>query len=91
MAGTPTPEDNNNQPKLSEIDAENAAFKNRRRMAWVSLVVMIVWGSWLYFFVDPTNLDKYASINNFIFGAFALIVMGYMGSATVYYYNRRNN
>ena len=55
---------------------------NRRRMAWVSLVAMIVTAFALMFFVSDTRLEKIKDMLDFYWIALGSITGAYVGIST---------
>lgn len=57
-------------------------WKNRRRMAWTSLIYMIAKTLLLLFVVDPTRLSVLTEPLTWSYFCAAAIVGSYMGAAT---------
>jgi len=69
----------NEESKLKIILSK---WKHRRRMAWVSLLLMVVMTISLFFFIPEAKLDKLEDVISWAYMAFASIVGAYMGLAT---------
>ncbi len=55
-------------------------WKNRRRMAWVSMLMMVALSGALFFIQDPIKIQQIGVAYTIIFPSFASIVGFYMGS-----------
>jgi hypothetical protein len=70
------------EDKISDKDLSDR-WKNRRRMAWLSIVAMIVFTTLCLFFVSAERLDTVKDIVIWVNMSFTSIVGFYMG-ATAY-------
>lgn len=57
-------------------------WKHRRRMAYVSLLAMVVMTVSLFFFVDPERLAKIQDAIGWAYVMFGSIIMSYLGAST---------
>jgi glucose uptake protein GlcU len=65
-----------------EQDIYQRKAVNRRRMAWLSLVALIVSGVFIMFFVPEGRLDKLDGLLEIYFVALGSIVGAYVGIST---------
>lgn len=54
-------------------------FKNRRRMAWLSFLMMVIMIGLVFFKLDPQYVQNYDGVLAWGFGTFASVILGYMG------------
>jgi len=57
-------------------------WKHRRRMAYISLMAMLLMTASLFFFVDPDRLTKIQDAIGWGYVMFGSIVMSYLGAST---------
>lgn len=74
-----------NDPLLNK-----SRHKNRRSMAWVSLVALVAMPLTLIFFIDPETASPYIQLVQAVSYAFVAVIMTYMGSTTWDSVNFRN-
>tara|TARA_Y100000034_G_scaffold135973_1_gene210068 strand:+ start:5957 stop:6199 length:243 start_codon:yes stop_codon:yes gene_type:complete len=55
---------------------------NRRRMAWIALIAMLIVTGLMMFSVDETRLDKLSDMTTWFYMAMASIIGTYMGVTT---------
>lgn len=60
-------------------------FKNRRRMAWVSLLGMLIITFLIIATVAPENIGSYDGLIGWVFGALSAVIVAYMGSSSYSY------
>ena len=65
-----------------EMKLESSRWKNRRRMAWVSLMFLIFVGLWSMFYAEPEKLKAIEEILSSVIFTTASVVGVYMGLAT---------
>lgn len=73
----------------TQIDAEKLRWANRRRMAWMSLISMILFTAILIFY--PIPKDRLEIIKEFIIWYYftgATVIGAYMGATTWAYLKR---
>jgi uncharacterized membrane protein (DUF485 family) len=76
-------------------DAQKAdKFKNRRRLAWWSFVLLTVFGGGLILFgayssEGAENINAMSFLIGTVFGVWASIVLSYVGAATINQMNER--
>lgn len=73
------------ETSLSEDDKMeivNRRWKNRRRMAWVSIIMMVLMTFVLFFTIPEARLEKLQDVISWAYMAFASIVGAYMGLST---------
>jgi len=63
-------------------NSSSLRWKNRRRMAWISVITMVLMTGALFFFVPETKLDKLQDVISWAYMSFASVVGAYMGLAT---------
>lgn len=63
-------------------ELETKRWKNRRRMAWVSLAFLIFVGFWVLFSPDIDRIAKISDVLNAIIYSMTTVVGVYMGLAT---------
>jgi len=70
--------------KLSDIEAERARWKNRRRMAWISLISMILVTCLILFtdLVEESRLQILTEVITWFYFSCASIIGMYMGATT---------
>lgn len=64
------------------VEMGNYTWRNRRRMAWLAFLAMIVATGLCFFWVDESRLDKLDTIVTWFYMACASIVGAYMGFST---------
>lgn len=57
-------------------------FKNRTRLAWVSMFAMIGFAYILIFKVPPANVEAYGTIIAWCMSTFAAVILAYMGATS---------
>ena len=67
----------------------NVRWKNRRRMAWTSLIYMIAKTLLLMFVVDPSRIAVLSEPITWSYFCAAAIVGSYMGAATFEHIGRK--
>jgi len=70
--------------KLSDIEAERARWKNRRRIAWISLISMILVTCLILFtdLVEESRLQILTEVITWFYFSCASIIGMYMGATT---------
>lgn len=70
--------------KISDIEAEKARWRNRRRMAWLSLISMIVVTILILFtdLVPVARLNVLTEVITWFYFSCASIIGMYMGATT---------
>lgn len=64
------------------LDMMAARWKNRRRMAYVAIVMMVMMTVSLFFYIPEAKLDKLQDVISWAYMSFASIVGAYMGLST---------
>lgn len=59
-----------------------ARWKNRRKMAWISILMMVGMTISLFFYVPEAKLDKLQDVISWAYMSFASIIGAYMGLST---------
>lgn len=62
--------------------ASDKSFKNRRRMAWLSLIAMIAFTVAMMFFVPDAKIARLDGLTTMFFMAMTGVVFSYMGTTT---------
>lgn len=70
------------QEFLQRVHESNYMWRNRRRMAWLAFISIIVMAGLCLFVVDPSRLDKLETVITWFMMAMASIVGAYMGFST---------
>lgn len=83
---------NEEQAKLSHIDPllNKDRFKNRRKMAWYCLYSLLgsfflILGFVAFDVIRSEEIDNFAPLFAWFYGATSSVVLGYMGSTTFVY------
>lgn len=71
--------DNDGQVSEQELKIYEMRAANRRRMAWVSLLAMIITAAALIFFVPDSRLDKLKDLLDLYWIALGGVVGAYVG------------
>jgi hypothetical protein len=71
------------------IDDRSKQWTNRRRMAWLSLLAMLVITGFLVFYVDVTRIEALSGIIDMFYIAMTSIVGAFIGFQT--WWNVRND
>lgn len=66
----------------SKVALLAARWKNRRKMAYVSILMMVMMTVSLFFFIPEGKLDKLQDVISWAYMSFASIVGAYMGLST---------
>lgn len=66
-----------------EIEVDNMRWKNRRRMAWISLISILLVTAVMIFYVPEARLTKLETVITWFYMVMASIVGAYMGFATL--------
>ncbi len=65
-------------------------FKNRRRMAWISLLGIFAIGAINYFWIVPGLLENYSEVTSWLLISLSTVVVSYMGSTVLGSFMFRN-
>lgn len=76
--GTKFPDSDRLSPLLNK-----KVYENRRKMAWLSLIAIILFTGLILTFVSSDKIDKYDNIIYYFYFTCASVVLGYMGSTSV--------
>jgi len=57
-------------------------FKNRTRLAWVSISAMILLAAYVLIKVPPESVDEYSVIIAWCMSTFAAVILAYMGATS---------
>lgn len=75
-----------------EIDLDRERWRNRRAMAWISIVGILLATYALFFIVDEARIDSLGEVISWFYMAMASIVGTYIGTTTwAYVSTARNN
>lgn len=61
----------------------NLRWKNRRRMAWIALISMLIVTYWALFKIPVERIEHLDDIITFFYLTMSGIIMGYLGFATL--------
>lgn len=78
----PTPMVNNRPTELDTAETWNARWKSRRRMAWLSLLGILLATIAIFFFVPLARLEVIKEVMAWFYMAMTSIVGFYMGATT---------
>jgi hypothetical protein len=77
--------------KEEDLKYDSLLFKNRRRMAWVALIAIIVLTVYVFSGHIPfDSLGKLSEITTWFYMTMGGIVLAYMGLSTCYYNKKKN-
>ena len=77
-------------------DQKDDKFRNRRRLAWLSFIFIVLFGGGLIIMgvmdaEKATNIEALSFLIGTVFGVCASIVLSYVGAATIEQVNERNH
>lgn len=73
------------EEKVDDPLLNKEKFRNRRQMAWLSLVGILLLTGYILAFVQPENVSAYDTVLAWAYGTLTAIVLGYMGMTTYAY------
>jgi len=66
----------------AEFQRDKAKWTNRRRMAWVSLSLLILMTVYLFHYMELPRIEALKGIIEWTYTVFATVVLAYLGFAT---------
>jgi len=66
----------------AEFERDKKKWTNRRRMAWVSLIAIVLLTIYMFNFMDTSRIEALKGTIEWVYTLFTTIVLSYLGFAT---------